>query len=70
MIYTHISNAGYYVALSRKQAEIALQQSHGILHECISSSDCLDLLQREASASDSVDHDLCGYEPDQRTKAV
>ena len=28
MIYTHISNEGYYVALSRKQAEITLQQSH------------------------------------------
>lgn len=56
MIYTHISNAGYYVALSRKQAEIALQQSHGILHECISSSDCLDLLQREAKSRHAHPH--------------
>ena len=50
MIYVHISNKGYYVSLSRKQAEIDLQQLHGILHECISSSDCLDLLQREAKS--------------------
>lgn len=50
MIYTHISNEGYYVALSQKQAEIDLQQSHGTLHECISSSDCLELLQREAKS--------------------
>ena len=50
MIYTHISNEGYYVALSQKQAEIDLQQSHGTLHECISSSDCLEFLQREAKS--------------------
>ena len=50
MIYVRISNEGYYVSLSRKQAEIDLQQLHGILHECISSSDCLDLLQREAKS--------------------
>lgn len=50
MIYVRISNEGYYAALSRKQVELALQQSPGTLHECISSSDCLDLLQREAKS--------------------
>lgn len=50
MIYVRISNKGYYVSLSRKQAEIDLQQLHGILHECISSSDCLDLIQCEAKS--------------------
>ena len=48
MIYTHISNEGYYVALSQKEAEIAVKRLHGILHECISFSDCLELIQREA----------------------
>lgn len=50
MIYVRISNEGYYAALSRKQVELASQQSPGTLHECISSSDCLDLLQREAKS--------------------